>query len=338
MVERKRIDLQMLFLRWQDGRLSEKEEERLQHWLQASEENRKTWEGLKSAWDVAAPPAIPEGSPQEKQWERLVQRIEGAGLKSELQIQPSFSFTGWLRKLELPLPRLAAAGIALALLFVVIEFGGRFLGTEMQTVHVPPGQRQSLELSDGTRIQLNAGTTFHYPKNFDSDIRHVELAGEAYFHVAQTATPFVVRTEHATTTVTGTEFNIKAREYKTVVFVKKGRVQVTPNDNIAQKIMISEGEIATAETQTVQKKVAEHHDSILAWREGRLVFHRQPLPDVLAEIERFYNIEIEADSTLLHHTVTASFGQEPPSQIVETLALALDARTRKQDEHYYLVD
>lgn len=334
----KKFDPMQYFLRWQDGRLSQKEAQQLQGWLDESKENRKTWESLKSAWDVAAPPAIPAGKPQEKQWERLVQRIEGVDSKSEPQIQASFSLTGWLRKLELPLPRLAAVGIALALLFAAIEFGGRFLGTEFETVVVPHGQRQQLELPDGTWIHLNAGTTFRFPEDFGSDMRKVQLDGEAYFQVTQTATPFVVETEQATTTVAGTEFNIKAREYKTVVFVKKGRVQVTPNDKIAQKIMISEGEIATAETQTVQKKVAEHPESILAWREGRLVFHRQPLPDVLAEIERFYNIEIEADSTLLHHTVTASFGQEPPSQIVETLALALDARTRTQDGQYYLVD
>jgi len=243
----------------------------------------------------------------------------------------------WMRELNLPLPQLVAVGLALVLLFVVLEFGSQFLEGNSQMVVVPHGERQQLELADDIRVHLNAGTRFTYPASLDSDNRKVHLQGEAYFELQQQAAPFVVETSEATTTVIGTQFNVKAREYKTVVFVKQGRVQVQPNKPQTEKLMVSEGEAAVSDMDSVQKKLVEHPETILAWLEGRLVFHRRPLTDALAEIERVYNIQIEADSSLLHHTVTASFGEEPPSKIVEVLALAVDAHVSRRGNRYLLL-
>lgn len=65
----------------------------------------------------------------------------------------------------------------------------------MQTIFVPPGQRAELTLTDGTKVWLNAKTTFSFPDRFTADSRNVILDGEGYFDVAKDAEkPFTVKT------------------------------------------------------------------------------------------------------------------------------------------------
>lgn len=336
-MKEKPFDPQQSFLRWQDGRLSQSEAQQLQSWLDESEENRKRWDRLKQTWQAADLPPIPQGTPQETQWQQIVNRIEAAEHTPEPKTH-SWSIMAWLQQLNLPLPRLVAVGFALAFLFVALEFGGRFLTPNLQTIVVPHGKRQQLQLAEGIRVYLNAGTTFRYPPSLNANNRNVQLQGEAYFQVEPQATPFLVETSHATTTVLGTQFNVRAREYQTVVFVKQGRVQVKPKHDVqTEQLLVSEGEAGISEANSLQKKAVEHPETILAWLDGRLIFHRRPLAEALTEIERFYNLRIEADSSLLHHTITASFGQEPPSQIVEALALAVGARASRRETGYLLL-
>lgn len=332
------FNLDTFFLRWQDGRLSQVEAKQLQRWLAESEENRKAWERLKNAWQAAEHPAIPQGASQETRWQRLLNRIEEVEYTPEIQSQKS-SILDWVRNFDLPLRRLAVTAVALVLVFLAIQFRAKFLGSDLKVVSVPNGQQQQLVLADGSRVHLNAGATLRYPRTFNSNTRQVRLQGEGYFNVIPSGPPFVVETEESTITVSGTEFDVQAREYKTVVFVKRGRVHVrSKNAGRVEPLLIVGGEVATIDAKSVHKNPAKDPEEILAWREGRLVLHRRPLTEALAEIQRFYNITIDADSSLLHHTVTASFGQESPSQIVSALALAVNARASRQGNRYLLLN
>jgi ferric-dicitrate binding protein FerR (iron transport regulator) len=63
---------------------------------------------------------------------------------------------------------------------------------------------RTIVLSDGTEVTLNRNSTFSY-----NDNREGELRGEAWFKVAEDpAHPFVIRSEHMTVTVFGTEFTL----------------------------------------------------------------------------------------------------------------------------------
>src|SRR5690606_27169983 len=57
------------------------------------------------------------------------------------------------------------------------------------------------------KVYLNSKTTLSYPIVFSSDIREVNLTGEAYFEVAENPEiPFIVNTGRINIEVTGTEF------------------------------------------------------------------------------------------------------------------------------------
>ena len=80
--------------------------------------------------------------------------------------------------------------------------------TEISVNH---GEHKQVTLPDGTVVHLNAGTVMRYPTEFTSDIRLVEMEGEAFFNVMRDeGKPFIVRTRQADVKVLGTSFNVKA--------------------------------------------------------------------------------------------------------------------------------
>ena len=78
------------------------------------------------------------------------------------------------------------------------------------TIKIPYGKRFELQLSDGTIVHLNSGTTLKYPVKFiASGNRQVFLDGEAFFDVAKDKThPFVVNADNLNVRVLGTHFNV----------------------------------------------------------------------------------------------------------------------------------
>ena len=76
-------------------------------------------------------------------------------------------------------------------------------------VTAPYGMVSSLTLPDSSKVWLNAGSTLKYPTAFTSNVREVEMSGEAYFEVhADKEHPFIVNTGDLKVTATGTAFNI----------------------------------------------------------------------------------------------------------------------------------
>jgi transmembrane sensor len=55
--------------------------------------------------------------------------------------------------------------------------------TIYNTLSTPRGKQYRLELSDGTRVWLNAASSIRFPTSFPYDMRRVEITGEAYFEV-----------------------------------------------------------------------------------------------------------------------------------------------------------
>ena len=56
---------------------------------------------------------------------------------------------------------------------------------EYHTIRVPRGGEYNLQLADGSKVYLNAGSSLRYPVRFTGERREVVLTGEGYFEVAK---------------------------------------------------------------------------------------------------------------------------------------------------------
>jgi ferric-dicitrate binding protein FerR (iron transport regulator) len=65
----------------------------------------------------------------------------------------------------------------------------------------------------------------------------------------------------------------------------------------------------------------------IAWTEGRLSYVNAPLPDVLADLSRWYEVEFSiGDHSLEARHLTTSFEKESLAQVVAILEASLEAR------------
>ena len=191
----------------------------------------------------------------------------------------------------------------------VIKLGGQLSysaengSTEVlyNTITTPKGGQYQLELSDGSRVWLNAASSLRYPTAFVEKQRVVELTGEGYFEVAHNATkPFRVTVNPASlagrqmeVTVLGTRFNINSYddEHQTRTTLLDGRVQVKKADKY---IYLNPGQQAAIEQSSSSIRVINNVDvdEVVAWKNGMIQFSGADLGTVMRNISRWYNIEV----------------------------------------------
>lgn len=167
-----------------------------------------------------------------------------------------------------------------------------------------PGQRLTVTLPDGSRVELNNGTTLRYARRFD-DERMVHLEGEAYFDVVEEERPFIVHTFNAQVAVLGTEFNVRAWSRSidpaTTVTLESGRVALAPAGLPEQAVELAPGQTRRMAEATDELSPADTVTAAwaTAWRNGDLVFKDQWLGVILEDVERRFGIDLALDPVTL---------------------------------------
>ncbi len=317
-----KIDINAYFVRWQDGRLTPSERHILDEWLQ-EDANKKAWDALAGVWRIAEEPAVPQGTPVEAQWLHLANRLPRE------QATHSTSLAGSIfgRLPNLPaVPNFKGATLTLGAIAFCVLLYTLLSPPRIEEAMVAFGQQLEVHLPDGSEVHLNSGSTFRYPEKFNDKVRLVELSGEGYFKVEPGQIPFVVETEFASTRVLGTEFNVRTWDSATEVFVSSGKVAVHSNIAVqASEVEVLPGQLAVCKDGPIAVQPTMNPGGLLSWRQGRLVFTNAPIPRVLKDIQRMFNVSIHVDSRLSAHSITAEFDRESVEQVVQTLAASLNA-------------
>jgi ferric-dicitrate binding protein FerR (iron transport regulator) len=191
----------------------------------------------------------------------------------------------------------------------------------------PIGSRTVVDLTDGTKIYLNYGSSIKYPQQFVGNTREVILKGEGYFEVAHNPQkPFIVKTQNMDIKALGTKFNVLA--YPEDGFVAttliEGKVVLEKNTEKEEgigtlvpgqhvKYYVNTGKIISAKGNT---------DLYISWKDGKLVFQNQPLEEVALRLSRMFNVDIEISNEIKHFTYTVTFIDEPLHQILDLMTIA----------------
>jgi transmembrane sensor len=199
-----------------------------------------------------------------------------------------------------------------------------------------PGQRAALTLPDGSRVLLSVGTRLLVPRDYGVRARAVELEGEAYFTVTHDPRrPFLVRTRHGTTEDLGTQFDVRAYrdEAYLQVVVAAGRVALRGAREADSVLLLrphDRGVIDSLGAATISGRVSL--GNYLAWTRGTLRFDDAPLGSVIAELERWYDLDIQtSDAALAEVRLTISFTTESADEALAALAQVLDVRVARTD-------
>lgn len=192
------------------------------------------------------------------------------------------------------------------------------------TLTVPYGKRFEIQLSDGTNVHLNAGTSLKYPVKFlNGQTRQVFLKGEAYFNVAKDAKhPFIVNSDAINVQVLGTEFNFSSypEDLETGVVLVEGSVNLYSSIDKNNSVILKPGFMGSynkkGTNQFSTKPVIT--DIYTSWINGGLVFRNITFGNILKKMERHYNVDIVNNNIeLSNEKFNASFRDEPIEKILE---------------------
>lgn len=203
------------------------------------------------------------------------------------------------------------------------------------------GERKQLQLPDGSKVSLNAGSSLKLAGDFSSSTREMELEGEAFFEVTHDAGhPFIIHTAAMDIKVLGTVFNVKAYadDPLTETVLLKGSVEVSLHNAAHQKIILHPGEkIAMAhssnpnqagKTGSYNIEQVDHHPAndtqpAIPWMQNRLDFNNRPFNEIAKTLERWYNVKvIFEDSAIAGYTYTGVFEKKTVEQVLKALQLS----------------
>lgn len=187
------------------------------------------------------------------------------------------------------------------------------------TIKIPYGKRFQLQLSDGTTVHLNSGTTLKYPVKFIAgENRQVFLDGEAFFDVAKDKKhPFIVNADDLNVRVLGTHFNVSnyPEDVATDVVLVEGSVgmyNVNEEFDATKNTVLKPGYKGSFNKQNnmiFTKPVIT--DIYTSWVNGGLTFRNMTFKNIITKLERRYNVTIiNKNEKLANEKFNASFKEE----------------------------
>lgn len=229
---------------------------------------------------------------------------------------------------------------------------------EYNTLITPPARKFVLELPDGSKAWLNASSSITYPTAFIGKERIVQVTGEVYFEVnhypgtlgSHEKKPFIVYVNSmpgsmgvgAKVEVLGTHFNVNAYDDEPVIKTTLLQGKVKVSNQLLQVVgtgrMVNEqllnNESAPA-LQTVvltpgqqaqvggngKVEVIKYADiqEIMAWHKGLLIFNDQPIKQIMKQLARQYDLEVEFNDQVDGHYTLTLTREAPIDRVLQVL-------------------
>lgn len=205
-----------------------------------------------------------------------------------------------VRKLNWVQPLLKIASI-----FVIgLTLSYFFIFNRDVEINTLAGEKTTIELPDGSAVVVNALSELSYSKSDWDDKREVALQGEAFFKVEK-GKKFDVVTPEGTVSVLGTQFNVKQRGNYFEVECFEGIVKVT-SKNATELLKAGDRYRFSNGTNYLGKTTYENPQ----WTGNVSSFERVPLSEVIAELERQYNVKVKMQNVNIDQLFTGGFVQD----------------------------
>lgn len=251
---------------------------------------------------------------------------------------PGVSRPRWL----IPMPALAAAALLAVGVASWMSYRNRprqaaVAASSDRMIATGVGIRDSLTLSDGTRVVLGPLSSVKIAAAYGSASREVEVRGDAWFDVVHDGSkPFTVHAASATIVDVGTKFTVRSDDPEGVsVSVSEGSVSLRQvNSPVEKGVILKAGDNGLLKPggDVVARRGSASEDDV-AWMRGRLVFREAPLGEVANSMRKWYGIELKVpDHSLANRHLTATFAGESPERVLDVIRLALGAEIERHGD------
>jgi len=220
--------------------------------------------------------------------------------------------------------------LATAAVLILGLFSFSNLPIRLQADHLTVvGERQRLQLEDGSKVLLNTNSAFSSTINDQQRVARL-YQGEAFFEVAaDRGQPLEIDAGPVKASVRDTAFAVRYLDGVAQVRVQRGDVDLRATRDDA-RIRLSAGESIRIGPNGFDRPARLDAATDLAWVQGRLVFENCPLSQVLAELRRYYpGWIINNNEQLADIAVTGNYRLDQPLDVVRSLAQITSARLQE---------
>ena len=186
-------------------------------------------------------------------------------------------------------------------------------------------QTQTITLPDNSKVVLNAASKLSFNEKKWTDDRSLTLVGEAYFKVQKGQT-FSVNTTAGIVKVLGTQFNVKERKNYFEVHCYEGLVSVTHNNKTVKLPPGKTFRVINGSIENVEDFDAKNP----SWIQQESSFNSIPLDQVVAELERQYDIKIKLQGVDTSKLFTGSFTHTSKKIALQAVTIPLKLSYRIQ--------
>lgn len=309
----------------------------VERWLAADPSRQALLQKVQRRWAAAAAPADVN---VDVAWARVAARLKDPSrhntspdvvLGDENGAQKRFE----LRRYALPL----AAGVVIAIGVAYWQTRDSATNTMMaragsEYVVARGASQRTVTLGDSTEVILASASRLVVAADYGNGARSVDLEGEALFRVRHDATrPFRVRAGNVVAEDLGTEFvvrNVAVDAGSVRIAVREGIVAVRSGGAPNARDTLRARDVAIASDSAVLVTHNQDLDAYFAWTRGQLVFDNTPLSEVAAELSRWFDVDIEVDSSVANRTYSAPILTSTPiDEILQIVGSSADVKVER---------
>jgi len=355
----------ILLSKYLAGEASADELEELEWAFRANPDMVKTLETLQHLRQSPAKGLTAED--EQKLLEKGLERFTNLGRPPERAASPaSFGPVSDTRQEKLyPAPRIHPyRWIAAASFLAILLSTALYLRSKKEPARAPStspsqrviaarrGVRSFMQLPDGSKLWLNAGSKVVLADGFTNNKREVTLSGEAFFDVQHDMDhPFLIHAGKLDVTVLGTSLNVKAYPGDSTIETTliKGKVEIEVPGDPRSKILLKPSEkvtVRTDEGMIIASATHVPHDALAAntpitfnrsliipykkdgtivetsWVENKLVFRNESIVELAGQLERWYDVKIRFDDDKYQReTVTGAFKDAKLDDVMHALQI-----------------
>ena len=320
------------------GECSEQKKINIETWINSDPKNQKFIEIMKNTWESSKKNELEWD--KQKLWQKITKETGIANDYKSLQniytIKNKIHFSQiW---------KIAAIFILATALpyFLFFYSSSRNNLDNMNTILVENGKHKIITMTDGSKITLDAGSSFSYQKTYNEQTREVYLNGEGYFEVnSNSSFPFVVHANNAIVKVLGTKFNVRAwyKNRYVKVAVSEGKVFFNSESGTDEDAVYLSGgqlsELLRTGKPTQPKEV--DIQNFISWVNHEINFEDTPLDEILFQIERWHDVNFTlADSTIRSEHLNIHIQNNSLNELLDMISMLTEMRYKKENKKIYL--
>jgi transmembrane sensor len=335
----------------------------LEDWISSDAEHFSYFEQIRDTWNSIELEKELDKHNIQNDFEKVLNRIEEKDtIKDNLKFKRKNLNGNWIFKIA------AVFILGFVVSWLVFTKSTSIIPhkTAFNVIETPKGSSTTINLPDGSKVWLNAGSKLRYPQDFSISSRNVFLEGEAFFEIAKDKKrQFLVKTADLTVKVFGTRFNVKSYpgDHTVETTLVEGSISIQKNLTSGlpngkeinmepnQRIVLYKDTEKVTPTISQTKRVKNvparkakfvlskriQTDRFTSWKDGQLIFKSEPMLKLAVTLERRYNVKIYFESEeIKQFRFTGTIEDETIEQVMAALKIAASIDYRIEEREIWI--